>query len=106
MFNLKTCDSGIPAVDPFPPPPGRHRSGYEKRQHSNKRQDSATNNDGEERLPPTQMAAQILRNFLGSLDPGFQVGLCSSINIVGFISSKAITKKAIVIRYNTTHNIA
>uniref|UniRef100_A0AC35GXK2 Transcription factor 25 n=2 Tax=Panagrolaimus sp. PS1159 TaxID=55785 RepID=A0AC35GXK2_9BILA len=32
LFDLYSCSTGIPAVDPFPPILGHHRSGYEKRE--------------------------------------------------------------------------
>ena len=107
LFELHSCFNGIPSIDPFPP--SQHRSGYEKRQHPDGREVGGQEvASGEEREGVRNQFLGMVGQMFESLDPRYnnQVGLFSSIKIVGLINSNAITKKAMVNKYNTTHKIA
>uniref|UniRef100_A0AC34FMG2 Uncharacterized protein n=1 Tax=Panagrolaimus sp. ES5 TaxID=591445 RepID=A0AC34FMG2_9BILA len=49
LFDVYSCSTGIPAIDPFPPSLGHHRSGYEKREQPTEAQrQGMAHGEGEE----------------------------------------------------------
>jgi hypothetical protein len=109
LFDLYSCSTGIPVVDPFPPISGHHRSGYEKREQPTRQYMTEEGREGESDENAANRILNMIGQVIASLNPEYnnQVGCCSSRkNSVGFISSNVITKNAIVNKYNITHRIA
>lgn len=67
FFDIYPADSGIPAIDPFPPTTSRH--GYSRRE----RVETAQSND--ERNTEPFSVIGLVQGILRTLNPAYQVGL-------------------------------